>query len=90
MWQWKKLALFAGGVLFRSAGIKILGSRDAKKVYTHATAAALRGKDDIMCCVDRVRENAGDIYEDAKQINEDRVAKRADACTVDPLCLYGA
>ncbi len=27
-----KLGLFAGGVLFGTAGLKILGSKDAKKV----------------------------------------------------------
>ena len=37
-----KIALFAGGALFGSAGLKLLGSRDARKVYTHVTAAALR------------------------------------------------
>lgn len=42
---YKSLALFAGGVLFGSAGIKLLSSKDAKKVYTHTTAAALRMKD---------------------------------------------
>ena len=36
----KKLVAFAGGVLFGTAGMKILASRDAKKVYTEATAAA--------------------------------------------------
>ena len=41
---WKKLALFAGGVLFGTAGIDILKSRDAKKLYTHTTAAVLRAK----------------------------------------------
>ena len=41
-----KLGLFAGGVLFGTAGIRILSSRDAKKVYTHATAAVLRAKED--------------------------------------------
>lgn len=34
-----KLGLFAGGVLFGTAGLKILTSRDAKKVYTQTTAA---------------------------------------------------
>ena len=29
----KKLGLFAAGVLFGTAGIKLLGSKDAKKVY---------------------------------------------------------
>ena len=31
---WAKLGLFAGGVLFGTAGIKILSSKDAKKCYT--------------------------------------------------------
>ena len=43
----KKLGLFAAGVLFGTAGIKLLGSKDAKKVYAHTTAAALRAKE---CC----------------------------------------
>ena len=30
-----KLGLFAGGVLFGTAGVKILSSKDAKKAYTH-------------------------------------------------------
>ena len=40
----KELGLFAAGVLFGTAGIKLLGSKDAKKVYAHTTAAALRAK----------------------------------------------
>ena len=31
----KKLAMFAAGVLFGTAGIKLLSSKDAKKAYTH-------------------------------------------------------
>ena len=37
--NWKKTGIFAAGVLFGTAGIKILGSKDAKKVYTNCTAA---------------------------------------------------
>ena len=72
--KWDKLAIFAGGALFGSAGIKLLTSKDAKKVYTHTTAAALRVKDSVMTTVTRTKENAGDILADAKQINEDRAA----------------
>lgn len=72
--NWNKIGLFAGGVLFGTAGLKILGSRDAKKVYTETTAAALRAKETVMTTVTRVRENAGDILADAKRINEDRAA----------------
>jgi hypothetical protein len=67
-----KLALFAGGALFGSAGLKILSSRDARKVYTHTTAAVLRCKDEVMKHVELVQEGCSDILADAKQINEDR------------------
>ena len=43
--NWAKIGLFAAGVLFGTAGIKVLGSKDAKKVYTETTAAALRAKE---------------------------------------------
>ena len=72
---WVKIGLFAGGVLFGTAGMKILASRDAKKVYTEATAAVLRAKDCVMETADRVRENADDILADAKEINEKRAAE---------------
>ena len=42
---YNKLALFVGGTLFGSVGIKLLSSKDAKKAYVHATAAGLRMKD---------------------------------------------
>ena len=44
----KKLGIFAGGVLFGTAGIKILSSKDAKKVYTNCTAAVLRAKECVL------------------------------------------
>ena len=72
--NWTKLGIFAGGVLFGTAGIRILSSKDAKKAYTHATAAVLRAKDCVMTTVDTVHENAGDILADAKEINATRAA----------------
>lgn len=83
MINWKKLGLFVGGTLFGSAGIKILSSDDAKKVYTQCTAAVLRGKDCVMKTVTTVQENAGDIYEDAKAINEERAAAKEAAVVAD-------
>ncbi|MCR5173412.1 MAG: DUF6110 family protein [Oscillospiraceae bacterium] len=67
-----KIALFVGGTLFGSAGLKLLGSKDARKVYTHVTAAALRCKDQVMKDVETVQENCSDILADAKRINEER------------------
>ena len=79
----KKLGLFAAGVLFGTAGIKLLGSRDAKKVYAHTTAAALRAKEDVMKTVTTVREGADDIYAEAKTINERRAEAEAAAVVED-------
>ena len=67
-----KLALFAGGVLFGTAGISILKSKDAKKVYTHCTAAVMRGIDSLVKTGTKLKENCDDIYADASDINEIR------------------
>lgn len=75
----KSLAVFVGGVLFGSAGLKLLSSRDAKKAYTHATAAALRMKEAVMETVTTVQENAADILASAKDIN----ARRAEMEVAD-------
>ena len=79
----KKLSLFAAGVLFGTAGIKLLGSKDAKKVYAHTTAAALRAKEGVMKTVTAVREGAEDVYADAKTINERRAEAEAAAVVED-------
>ena len=70
-----KIALFVGGTLFGSAGFKVLGSRDARKVYTEVTAAVLRCKDQIMRDVETVQETCSDIVADAKIINAERAAE---------------
>ncbi len=80
---WGKIGLFAGGVLFGTAGIKILGSKDAKKVYTGVTAAVLRAKDCVMETVTNIRENCDDIVSDAKEINEERKLAEDDAVIED-------
>ena len=79
----KKIGLFAAGVLFGTAGIKLLGSKDAKKVYAHTTAAALRAKEDVIKTVTAVREGAEDVYADAKEINERRAETEAAAVVED-------
>ena len=79
----KKIGLFAAGVLFGTAGIKLLGSRDARKAYAHTTAAALRAKEGVMKTVTAVREGAEDVYADAKTINERRAEAEAAAVVED-------
>ena len=73
--NWAKIGLFAGGALFGSAGIEILTSKDAKKLYTQCTAAVLRMKDQVMKTATTLQENCGDILADAKEINEQRAAE---------------
>lgn len=65
----KKVGIFAAGVLFGTAGIKVLSSKDAKKVYTSCTAAALRAKECVMDTAAKVQESAEDIYAEARLIN---------------------
>ena len=63
---------------FGTAGIKVLSSQDAKKVYTNCTVSkffVLR-----RCVMERqlqqFRRNAGDIYAEAKAINEEKRSSR--------------
>ena len=62
---------------FGTAGVKLLSSKDAKKVYTNCTAAVLRAKDCVMKTATTVQENAEDILAEAQQINEKRAQEEA-------------
>ena len=64
--------MFGCGLLFGTAGIRILRSRDAKTLYTHVTAAVMQTADDIRC-------DCRDIYARAKNINERRAEEEAAA-----------
>ncbi len=77
-----KIALFLGGALFGTAGLKILSGRDARKVYAHTAAAVLRCRDEVMKQVELVQEGCSDIIADAKQINEAR-AKAAEPVYIE-------
>ena len=63
--DWKKTAIFAGGVLFGTAGVKVLGSSDAKKFYVNCLAAGLRAKECVMT-------TATNILAEAEEINRQR------------------
>ena len=74
----KSAVCFAGGVLFGTAGLKLLSSKDAKKAYIKTVAAGLRMKDCVMDTVNLVQENAGDVLAAAKSENEARAKEEAD------------
>lgn len=71
----KNIALLAGGFLVGTAGVKILSSKEAKKVYAHTTAAVIRAKDCVMTQATKIREGCGDILAEARDINEKRDAE---------------
>lgn len=70
---WKNVGIFVGGALFGTAGVKLLGSKDARGFYTKTLAAGLRVKDCIMTATTKVQETAEDILAEAQEINAKRV-----------------
>ncbi|MBR3040526.1 MAG: hypothetical protein IKI20_07730 [Lachnospiraceae bacterium] len=70
--KWKSLGLVGLGFLLGTVGMRILMSKDAKKVYPHVVAAGLRGKDYVMKTATNVKEECSDILAEAKEINERR------------------
>ncbi|MBS5283273.1 MAG: hypothetical protein KHY46_05285 [Clostridiales bacterium] len=72
LFKLKKLGIFAGGVLFGTAGVKVLASKDAKRFYINCLAAGLRAKDCVMTTATNIQENAEDILAEAKEINSQR------------------
>lgn len=81
--SWLKARMIGYGVLIGTAGVKILTSDDAKKVYTHCTAAVMRGVDEVSKVYTTLKENCGDISADAKQINEKRAQEKEEKLIAD-------
>ena len=70
--NWLKTRFLAYGFLVGTAGIKALTSDEAKKIYTHITAAGMRCADDVLRLVEDFKENCEDIAADARAINEEK------------------
>ena len=85
--NWMKARLIGCGILLGTAGVKILSSEDAKKVYTHVTAAVMRSYDCVAKTYTTVRENCLDISEDAKNINDRRYAEKEERMIGDARAL---
>ena len=83
MFDCKKYGCMLGCAVAGYIGAKVLTSKDAKKVYTQATAVALRVKEEVMTTVTSVKESVGDILADAKQINEKRAVAEAEEIIPD-------
>lgn len=72
---WKHIGIFVAGTLAGNYGAEVLGNDKAKKVYTEVAAVALRVKEEVLKTTTVLQENATDILEDAKALNEARVDK---------------
>ena len=75
----KHIGLFAGGVLFGTAGVKVLASEDAKELWISGLARGLRGREGVVTTASNIQENAGDILAEAKEINRVRAEEAAKA-----------
>ena len=78
----KKIALFAAGTLFGSAGFKLLSSKDCQEGLHPDHRCCAAHEDSTMETVSKVQEQAGDILADAKAINEAR-AVEAEAAVIE-------
>ncbi|GGK43596.1 hypothetical protein GCM10008955_41690 [Deinococcus malanensis] len=61
---------FLGGLLVGTVGLKLLGSRDAKRLYAHLIAEGMKIKDTLDTSVEGVRASYDDVMADARSIYE--------------------
>lgn len=73
----KSANLFAAGLALGTVGLKMLTSKDAKKVYAIVVAAGLRAKESVMQTAEKVQASSGSILADAQEINENRRKEEA-------------
>lgn len=73
----KSANLFAAGLALGTVGLKMLTSKDAKKVYANVVAAGLRAKESVMQIAEKVQASSGSILADAQEINENRRKEEA-------------
>ena len=73
----KSANLFAAGLALGTVGLKMLTSKDAKKVYANVVAAGLRAKESVMQTAEIVQASSGSILADAQEINENRRKEEA-------------
>lgn len=66
----KKSSLFLSGVVFGTAGLKLLASKEAKNIYSKTIAKSYKMKDCINNSVSNVKQQADDVLQDAKFIYE--------------------
>lgn len=64
--------LFTAGLAVGTAGLKVLTSKDARKVYANVIAAGIRAKDSVLKTTEKIQASTGSILAEAQEINENR------------------
>ena len=63
----KNANLFAAGLALGTVGLKVLTSKDAKKVYAGIVAAGLRAKETVLETAEKVQASASDYWQKLKK-----------------------
>jgi hypothetical protein len=63
----KSVLTFIGGAVTAVAGAKFVKSKTAHNIAVHGVANGLRIKDDALRTIENIREEAQDVYEEAKR-----------------------
>ena len=71
----KNANLFAAGLALGTVGLKVLTSKDAKKVYAGIVAAGLRAKETVLETAEKVLASASDVLGESLDI---KVARNAE------------
>ena len=81
--NWKKVGIFASGVLLEQLESKRFQARMLRTCTQIVQQAVLRAKDCVMKTATNIQENAEDIYAEAKNINEERAAEMEEFSDAD-------
>ncbi|GBU23996.1 hypothetical protein R83H12_00616 [Fibrobacteria bacterium R8-3-H12] len=65
-----KLLTFVSGALAATIGVRFLKSKIAHKFAVRSVAEGLKLKSEVLCKYEKIREEAQDIYEEARRESE--------------------
>ncbi|WP_158320152.1 DUF6110 family protein [Aerococcus urinaehominis] len=81
----KGTGIFAAGALAATAGVKLLTSKTAKQAYSTVIAKGMHAVDEVNQVISSAKQQAEDVYEDAKDIYAaDKQAEAQELVVVEP------
>lgn len=70
----KKVLAYLGGIATATIGVKILKSTPIRKAAVKTIACGMKVRDDAMTTFETLKEDAQDVYQEARQTTEDTEA----------------